>query len=291
MLTAGRGRAVLLRYAAALASVLLAAVPAAPTRADLPQSAAAPRRVVSINLCTDQLAMTLASPGQLISVSALARDPGSSLMADEAAAFPVNHSRAEEVYLLRPDLVLASSFTSPATLAMLRRLDVPVMVQAPATSLAEVRESIVAMGVALGQQDRAAVLARRFDEALGILRMPVDPAAPLAATWQANGYVTGTATLSADVLQAAGFDLLARKLGLQFGGSLPLETLLLADPDLLVTDPPARGSARADDVVRHPALAHARATRVEVPGRDWVCGLPQVLDVVARLRDLRIAGP
>ena len=65
-------------------------------------------------------------PGQLVSVSSLAQDPRTSLMADRAAAFPANHGRAEEIYLLRPDLVLASSFTTPATLSMLRRLGVPV---------------------------------------------------------------------------------------------------------------------------------------------------------------------
>ncbi len=39
-----------------------------------------PERVVSVNLCTDQLAMLLAAPGQLISVSHLASDPLSSSM-------------------------------------------------------------------------------------------------------------------------------------------------------------------------------------------------------------------
>ncbi|MGA0716208.1 MAG: ABC transporter substrate-binding protein, partial [Gemmobacter sp.] len=34
-----------------------------------PAAAAPPGRVVSINLCTDQLAMMLAAPGQLVSVS------------------------------------------------------------------------------------------------------------------------------------------------------------------------------------------------------------------------------
>jgi iron complex transport system substrate-binding protein len=34
-----------------------------------------PRRVVSMNLCTDQLAMLVAAPGQLLSVSRIARDP------------------------------------------------------------------------------------------------------------------------------------------------------------------------------------------------------------------------
>ena len=57
----------------ALLCLLLAAAPAAAQEA--------PARVVSMNLCTDQLAMLLAAPGQLLSVSKLARDPMSSAMA------------------------------------------------------------------------------------------------------------------------------------------------------------------------------------------------------------------
>ena len=75
-------------------------------------AAAAPARVVSTNLCTDQLAMLLAAPGQLVSVSWLAADPRSSTMAAEAARYPANHGLAEEIFLLSPDLVLAGSYTA-----------------------------------------------------------------------------------------------------------------------------------------------------------------------------------
>lgn len=255
-----------------------------------PAAAPAPQRVVSINLCTDQLAMALAAPGQLISVSALAADPGVSLMADEAAGYPVNHGRAEEIYLLRPDLVLASSFTTPATLSMLRRLDVPVATFAPETSLDGIRASIVQMGETLGRQTAAEEMARDFDRDLAALRRPPDPNAPLAATWRANGYMTGTATLESDVLRAAGFALLAERLGMEFGAMIPLELLLMADPDAIVSGPPASAPARAEDVVRHPALARSGAARIEVEGREWVCGLPQVLDAVARLDAARQAA-
>ena len=49
-------------------------------------AADAPARVVSVNLCTDQLAMLIAAPGQLQSVSWLAADPSVSLMPDQARA-------------------------------------------------------------------------------------------------------------------------------------------------------------------------------------------------------------
>ena len=71
-----------------------------------------PQRVVSMNLCTDQLAMLLAAPGQLISVSYLAQDARSSAMAEAAQGFEMNHGLAEEIAFLRPDLVLAGRYTT-----------------------------------------------------------------------------------------------------------------------------------------------------------------------------------
>ncbi len=66
-----------------------------------------PMRVVSINLCTDQLAMMLAAPGQLVSVSHLATEEQSSSMVDEARAYPANRGQVEQVFLMQRSLLLA----------------------------------------------------------------------------------------------------------------------------------------------------------------------------------------
>ena len=69
---ARKGRALLASVAMALVFIH-SALPAA--------AASVPRRVVSMNLCTDQMAMLVAAPGQLFSVSFLAADPVSSVLA------------------------------------------------------------------------------------------------------------------------------------------------------------------------------------------------------------------
>lgn len=91
-----------------------------------PALADAPGRVVSINLCTDQLAMMLAAPGQLISVSHLATEVQSSSMVEEAKAYPMNRGQVEQVFLMRPDMVLAGTYTQVSTVEMLRGLGVEV---------------------------------------------------------------------------------------------------------------------------------------------------------------------
>ncbi|WP_235816231.1 ABC transporter substrate-binding protein [Phaeovulum vinaykumarii] len=245
-----------------------------------------PRRVVSINLCTDQLALILGAPGQLRSVTALAQDPRMSVMARQAQALPANHGRAEEVFLHAPDLVLAGSYTNHATVDMLERLGVPVLRMAPATTLAQVRERLLEAGRALGREDRAAEVVAAYDRRLAALSPPAGPR-PTAANYAANGYAAGRDSLSAELLEAAGFDHLADDLGLSFGGFLPLELLVMADPDLLVLARANPGAARAEDILRHPALHHLGGQQVALEDRDWICGLPAVLDGAERLAALR----
>ena len=63
------------------ALVLGLALVAGPLGAQTPD---APLRVVSMNLCTDQFALMLAAPEQLISVSYVSADPVTSPLADIA---------------------------------------------------------------------------------------------------------------------------------------------------------------------------------------------------------------
>jgi iron complex transport system substrate-binding protein len=248
---------------------------------------AAPGRVVSINLCTDQLAMMLAAPGQLVSVSDLAADPHSSAMADAARSYPINHGRAEEVYLLDPDLVLAGAYTDSNTIGMLRRLGVQVVQIDVARSLDETRARIRDVAAALGREAAGARLVAEFDARLAALR--ADGPRHSAALYHANGYSLGGGTLSDDILRAAGFDNVARELGLRGGGTLPLERLVMATPDLLIRGTPLPGASRSEAVMTHPALRRltsgTAAMRITSP--DWLCGTPHVLGAVARLARAR----
>ncbi len=253
---------------------------------------AAPARVVSMNLCTDQLAMLLAREGQLVSVSYLAHDERSSAMAREARRYPVNRGLAEEIFLLKPDLVIAGTFTSRATVAMLKRLGIPVAVMAPAYSLNEVRDRITEMGRHLGRAGKATELVAAFDAELAALRdmsAKHSPRRPRAAVYAANGYLSGPESLSGAILDAAGFDNVAREAGVPVGGLLPLEQLVLLNPDLVVLPTPWAGASRSEEVLGHPALLalRDRAATAPLTDRDWICGTPKVLNAIATLVNVR----
>ena len=249
---------------------------------------AGPTRVVSMNLCTDQLAMLLAAPGQLASVSYIARDRRASAMADAAMAYPVNHGRAEEIYLLKPDLVIAGAYSTRATTEMLQRLGLRVEVFQPANSLQDVRERIHRMGEVLERQEAAANLLSAFDAQLADLQ-PVAGPRPRAALYAANSYTSGPKTLAGQILETAGLSNIAAELGYERSGKLPLEVLAMADPDLLVATAPYPRASRSKENLAHPVVRHLIAQRAsgQMRDADWVCGTPHVLRAIEKLAQER----
>lgn len=267
--------------AAVLWLALLGAVPAA-------ADTAAPRRIASINLCTDALLFELADASQIASVTHLSRDPALSMHAAQARHFPVNHGRAEEFIRLRPDLVLAGGGSAPLTQDLLRRLGLRVEVVPPPATLADVVRTVRTVGELIGQPQRAEALAA----ALAALSasIPKPPRQATALIVQPGGYVPGPDTLGPSLLALAGLADFAPSLALEAGGFVPLEALVLARPDFVVRGlSTGAGRALADEFHGHPALAVVRAARgglvpVAVNDAAWACGSGALMGAVADLR-------
>lgn len=250
-----------------------------------------PARVVSINLCTDQLAMLLAAPGQLISVSHIAADPLVSVMADEAARFRLNYGQAEEVHGLAPDLVLAGPYTSRYTVGLLRRLGVEVRELPVAERLSDIPATVALMGEWLGNRAGAEALADEFRTGLAALA-PDHAERPRAVLHYANNYTSGTQTLAHQILTYAGFANIAEEAGLSGGGTLPMEQLIMMMPDVIISGQRYPGLTRAEDVIDHPAMAALRDRHAgaAVTDAEWVCGTPAILSAIARLTALHEGG-
>lgn len=251
-------------------------------------SAAAPQRVVSMNLCTDQLAMLMASEGQLLSVSHLARDPGGSVLFEEAKRYAVNHGLAEEIFMMRPDLVVAGTFTNRASVAMLRRLGFRVEEFPPSYSFAEIRDQIRRMGKLLEREARAEELVQELNRRLTETTLRDPTRRPLAALQYANNYTSGTNTLASEGVERAGLENLGARLGLQGTVRLPLEVLVMSAPNLIVGS--VRQWARpalAYQTFEHPALravVHGRELAF-IPDKYWICGAPFTAEAVKILTE------
>lgn len=272
-----------LRLAAAL--LMLAAYPA--------HAEGAPRRVVSMNVCTDQLVLLLADPGQVASVSYLSAHPEDSLMATRTAGLMLNHGQTEEVLPLRPDLVVAGIYTTRFTVQVLQRRNVPVLDLSPAETFDDVRANIRAVATALGAQERGEALIRQMDRRIAALAARVEGLErPRALIYRAGGFTLGRDTFAGALLDLAGYQNAAADYGITGWGAVPVEAVLQLKPDLLVVGVYREDAASlARDVTEHPALRH-RMPRIEtVPTRQWACGIPAALDIVEGLIDRRLGMP
>lgn len=248
-----------------------------------------PQRIVSLNLCTDQLLMMLVEPKRIAAVSYLARRRDTSALYAEASRIPITHGQAEEVFTLQPDLVLAGKYTRRPTVDILKRLGERVEEFDLSHSFADIRANLRRMGDLVGERDKAEALIAEFDADLKRFRDDRPAHRPLAALYYANAYTAGGDTLAGEMLEASGMRNLGAELGLKQIKELPLEVLVMANPELVVKgrsfDPPAL----AQEVFEHPALKflQKRSQETVVADKYAVCGTPFVLRVVSELAEAR----
>jgi iron complex transport system substrate-binding protein len=220
-------------FSRALALCLLAAVPA---RAG---------DVVSLNLCTDAVLLTLA-PERIAALSPLARDPSLSVAASAAASLPWVRPEAEAVLALHPALVLASRYGAQSTVALLRARGVAVVTLGEPADLAGVDQQVRDAAAALGVAARGRAVLADFHARLAAIR----PRPPVQAVlWEARGFSAGPGSFGGDVLRAAGL------INAGTGGAMDVETLVARHPGLLVTQTAPGYPSLATDMLWHPALA------------------------------------
>lgn len=255
-----------------------------------------PKRVVSLNLCTDILALSLAGPKQLASVSHIAADPVSSPVAQIAQNYHLNRSRLEEILALRPDLVLASVYTAPDKLTMLENAGIRVERFGYAQSFADIRQQIAQMGVVLGRPQQAQTQIAEIDAALNNAHKSSKQ--HTALLYEPNGYTSGTGTLADETMRLLGITNLAAQDKRLVSGRVTLEDLVRLHPDFIIEPEFYEKPALAYQNYRHPvmqALArpqaeqHAAAHRISIPGRYWSCGSIYTLQAL-RLLEQAVAA-
>jgi iron complex transport system substrate-binding protein len=251
-----------------------------------------PRRVVSFNVCADQLVVALADPNQIVALSPYATDPTISVVAEEARAYPRVGWTAEAIVPLAPDLVLVGSWDRSLTQRMLKalglRLEAVDLVSDIESGIKQIRE----VAALLGHPERGEALIAKIASARERL-LPERLQNSTALLIGNGGYTVGLASLAAALMAEAG---LSPPPGAPpgYGGFVPLEKLLVLRPDYLVMSslierPDGQGAL----YLTHPALDELfpPQRRIVLPARYTLCGglaLAAALDfltgVVTRMR-------
>jgi iron complex transport system substrate-binding protein len=252
--------------------------------------AAAPRRIVSLNPCTDAILLDVADPGQIAALSWWSRSPAEFALADQARAFRHVRGDAETVATLHPDLVLTGGGGGAPLQTALARLRIASadfsVPETIADSLAQVRR----VARLSGQPGRGEAMVRRIQAALRAAAPRPGERRLSALVFEANGFVSGPDTLASELMARAGFDNVAVRYGLRRSADLPLEKLVLHPPQVVLSGRLPDGEpAWADRVLSHPALKRLGArVRVErFPQPLLFCAGPVLIPAVGALARAR----
>jgi iron complex transport system substrate-binding protein len=252
----------------------------------LAPAAAAPPRIVSMNVCTDQLLIPLADPEQILGLSRYSRDAWQSFAADDARRYPILSGGAEDVLLLRPDIVVAGVFDKRSTRELLKEKGLRLAEFDVPRNLDEVKAQIREMGDLVGHPDRASAEIARLDDAVTQARRAVARKNYRVLPLSRRGWVTGRDSLLSALLAETGLFNAAGDLGVASGGFASLEAIVNLKPDLIVV---SDASDRAEDDGRafllHPALErfYPPSRRIVIPDRLTVCGGVMLTDALDRL--------
>jgi len=272
------------RRASVWLAVLLGGSCAAHSQTLPASSSRVPQRVMSLSLCTDALLLDLLPPERITSVTYLSHESTDPALAAEAARVGVNYGSAEEVLAENPDLVLAGTYSTPETRALLTRLGTPMLVVPPDNDFAAIRATVRNVARAVGAERRAELLLAHMDATLAALARNRPPRRIRVAAWGGDGYVPGRDTLFAALLAAAGGVNIAAPPG-DRSGFFDIEQLLMARPDVLAyaSDEPA--PALVTETADHPVLLRLYVhRRITYRGLFADCGLPESVDAAVALQ-------
>ncbi len=245
-----------------------------------------PQRIVSINLCTDQLLLMLVGPERIASISSLALDPHSSYMAASASEHHTNHGKTEELLPLKPDLVLASGFAARPAVELMRRLGHRVEVLPLASNMAGIRSNIRRMAELVGAEEKGERLIQNMDQRIESVARNLPKHRPKGIFYQPRGYTSGSDTLQDEAMHLAGWSNVAAEVGVSGYSSIGLEKLLMAQPEQIFTSSYAPGtSSMAQRQLQHPVIRQLTRARpmVEIAYRLWICDGPMIADAVEAL--------
>ena len=246
-----------------------------------PSSDHRPQRIVSLDFCADQYVLRFAERDRILALSPDA-EREFSYMREQAAGLPTVRPVAEDVIVLKPDLVVRAYGGGPQAAVMFQRAGVPVHNVPWAESIEAVTEVVLETASALGSEDRGQAVATEMQARLAALPSLVQDVEALYMT--PAGVTSGPGSLVHEIFVAAGLENFQTRPGWR---PIPLERLAYERPDLIV---PAffdnlTNHPHAWSPMRHPVARSQLQARETIPmqGAWTACGAWFLMDAVEAL--------
>ena len=203
--------------------------------------AAAPVRIVSQTLATDEILLSLVDSSRIAAVTTFARDNQISNVADRAAAIPhALTQNVETIISLRPDLVLVADWSDPAPVKQMRDAGLAVYLMASGVSVPAIEQKIEKLALMTDEQEKGRQIVAEIEGRLDAVARKVSRLSLTQrlrvmdyATW---GSAQGPGSSWDEIVRRAGLVNAVAGLAPDDLGQVPVakEKILQIDPDLLV---------------------------------------------------------
>jgi iron complex transport system substrate-binding protein len=243
---------------------------------------ARPQRIVSLNMCADQLVLALADRSQIAGLTRNAPKPELSAEAAKARGLRILGTSAEEILEIEPDLVVGMPARRSAAMAALGGQGYNMLDLKSANTVEEIYAAIRQTAAAVGHPERGEALIAQMQGELA--RILANGRGRVAAYYQRRGYMTGTGTLIDDLMTRMGLVNLAGKLGKPPLAQVSLEEMVAAQPDFLIVESATdRAVDQGTEMLHHPALQGI--PRISIPQAWTVCGGPAYVKAARGMAD------
>lgn len=197
---------------------------------------AAPQRIISQTLATDEMLLAVCPLERILGFSPLALDTEYSLIAEAVKASGKAHpAGVEQILQLQPDLILTASYNRAETLQQLQASGATVLQFAQFNSLENIYANLRLLGRALALEQQVASLIEQMQQEIKHWQQRLHkPSAKRAIVLDIWHFTSGKNTTADDLLGLAGLHNIAAQNGVVGVQKLDYERLLVWQPALII---------------------------------------------------------
>jgi iron complex transport system substrate-binding protein len=215
-----------------------------------------PTRVVSTTVASDEILLDLIGGDRLVAVTRFGVKPSWSVAAGRLQKIKgrIHTVSGEAVLEHRPRLAVLADYSRAETRLVLNRAGVRVVQLRQVSGLRDIRHNIRTLGKAVGEPKRADRMLAHLDRILASYKKATDKLSKRPEVMSATrGFLAGKGTIFHDVVNLAGGQNVADRLGRSGHGRVDTEAIWKANPAYVLLEAPDRQAAlkaaRADPVL------------------------------------------
>lgn len=202
-----------------------------------------PKRIISATISTDEILVDLVPKERIVALSYLADKPEISNIVEKSKQIKgkINIRYAESIVELAPDLVIVASFVAPEIIQTLRDMNIPVYVYKTQNTIEDVKNSILELGVLVGEPKQAELMILQMDQKLAeiaekLKNIPDKSKKRVVNVGTTGIYYRPNSSFN-DICEHAKIKNAVMELGYKQNSIVPQEELVRLNPELiLLTD-------------------------------------------------------